>query len=101
MLKRSGCLLLPAVAKFADLLDEKVADLVDENLLILSMKNLLILSMKKLKDPARITKSRRRDPHGRRQLTRVNSTNVLDEGLRIGEIATTRDSGIEIGTRCT
>jgi hypothetical protein len=41
--------------------------------------------MKKLKDPARITKSSHRDPHGRRQLTRVNSTNVLDEGLRSGE----------------
>jgi hypothetical protein len=34
-------------------------------------------------------------------LMRVNSTNVLDEGLRIGGIATTRDSRIEIGTRCT
>jgi hypothetical protein len=34
-------------------------------------------------------------------LTRVNSTNVLDEGLRIRERATTRDSGIEIGTRRT
>jgi hypothetical protein len=56
---------------------------------------------KKLKDPARITKSSRRDPHGRRQLTRVNSTNILDEGLRIRGRATTRDSGIEIGTRCT
>jgi hypothetical protein len=32
---------------------------------------------------------------------RVNSINVLDEGLRIGGRATTRDSGIEIGTRCT
>jgi hypothetical protein len=48
-----------------------------------------------------MTKSSRRDPHGRRQLTRVNSTNVLDEGLRIVGKATTRDSGIEIGTRCT
>jgi hypothetical protein len=34
-------------------------------------------------------------------VTRVNSTNVLDEGLRIGGRATTRDSGIEIGTRRT
>jgi hypothetical protein len=34
-------------------------------------------------------------------LTRVNSTNILDEGLKIGGRATTRDSGIEIGTRCT
>jgi hypothetical protein len=34
-------------------------------------------------------------------VTRVNSTNVLDEGLRIREKATTRDSGIEFGTRCT
>jgi hypothetical protein len=57
--------------------------------------------MEKLKDLAQITKSSRRDPHGRRQLTRVNSANVLDEGLRIGGRATTRDSGIEIGTRCT
>jgi hypothetical protein len=56
---------------------------------------------KKLKDPARMTKSSRRDLHGRRQLTRVNSTNVLDEGLWIGGRATTRDSGIEIGIRCT
>jgi hypothetical protein len=57
--------------------------------------------MEKLKDPAQITKSSRRDPHGQRQLTRVNSTNVLDEGLRIEGKASTRDSGIEIGTRCT
>jgi hypothetical protein len=57
--------------------------------------------MKKLKDPARMTKSSHRDSHGWRQLRRVNSTNVLDEGLRIGGKATTRDSGIEIGTRCT
>jgi hypothetical protein len=64
-------------------------------------QNLLILSMKELKDPARITKSSRRDPHGRRQLARVKSTNILDEGLRIGGKATTRDSGIEIGTRRT
>jgi hypothetical protein len=48
-----------------------------------------------------MTKSSRRDPHGRRQLMRVNSTNILDEGLRIGGRATTRDSGIEIGTRRT
>jgi hypothetical protein len=34
-------------------------------------------------------------------LTRVNSTNVLDEGFRIRGRATTRESGIEIGTRCT
>jgi hypothetical protein len=48
-----------------------------------------------------MTKSSRRDPYGRRKLTRVNSTNVLDEGLRIGEKAMTRDFGIEIGTRRT
>jgi hypothetical protein len=46
-------------------------------------------------------KSSRRDPHSRRQLTRVSSTNVLDEGLWIGGKATTRDFRIEIGTRCT
>jgi hypothetical protein len=32
---------------------------------------------------------------------RVNSINILDEGLRIGGKATTRDSRIEIGTRRT
>jgi hypothetical protein len=32
----------------------------------------------------RIHYSNTHDPHGRRQLTRVNSANVLDEGLRIG-----------------
>jgi hypothetical protein len=69
--------LLLAAAKFADLVDEN------------------------LKDPARMTKSSRRDPHGRRQLTRVNSTNVPDEVLWIGGKAMTRDSGIEIGTRRT
>jgi hypothetical protein len=69
-------LLLSAAAKFADLLE-------------------------KLKDPAWMIKSSRRDLHGRRQLTRVNSANVLDEGLRIGGRAMTRDSGIEIGTRRT
>jgi hypothetical protein len=31
-------------------------------------------------------------------LLRVNSANILDEGLRIGGKATTRDSGSEIGT---
>jgi hypothetical protein len=34
--------------KFVDLVDEKFVDLVDENFLILSMKNLLILSTKNL-----------------------------------------------------
>jgi hypothetical protein len=57
--------------------------------------------MEKLKDPARMTKFSCRDPHGRRQLTKVNSTNVLDEELWIGGRATTRDSEIEIGIRCT
>jgi hypothetical protein len=32
----------------------------------------------------RIHDSNTQGPHGRHQLTRVNSTNVLDEGLRIG-----------------
>jgi hypothetical protein len=69
-------LLLSTAAKFADFLE-------------------------KLKDPARMIKSSRRNPHGRRQLTRVNSANVLDEGFRIGGRAMTRDSGIEIDTRRT
>jgi hypothetical protein len=34
-------------------------------------------------------------------LTRVNSANILDEGLMIGGRATTRDFRIEIGTRRT
>jgi hypothetical protein len=44
-------------------------------------KNLLIFSTEKLKDLIRMTKSSRRDPHGRCQLTKVNSANILDEGL--------------------
>jgi hypothetical protein len=46
-------------------------------------------------------KSSRRDPHAQRQLTRVNSANVVDEGLWIGGKATTRDSESEIGTQRT
>jgi hypothetical protein len=48
-----------------------------------------------------MTKFSRRDPHGWRRLTRVNSINVLDEGLRIGGRPMTKDFGIEIGTQCT
>jgi hypothetical protein len=48
-----------------------------------------------------MTKSSRRDPHGRRQLMRVNSAIVVDEGLWIGGKVTTRDSRSEIGTRRT
>jgi hypothetical protein len=32
----------------------------------------------------RIHDSNAQAPHGRRQLTRINSANLLDEGLRIG-----------------
>jgi hypothetical protein len=71
------CLLLSAAAKFADLVDEKFPDLVNEKFADLVDES--------LKDPARITKSSHRDPHRRRQVTRVNSTNILDEGLRSGE----------------
>jgi hypothetical protein len=35
-------------------------------------------------------------PHGRRQLTRVNSTNVLDEGLRIGGRGRQMNSKVKI-----
>jgi hypothetical protein len=45
-----------------------------------------------------MTKSSRDDTHGRRQLTRINLANVLDEGLWIGGKATTRDFGSEICT---
>jgi hypothetical protein len=63
MIRRDAVsLLLSAVAKFADLVDEKFPDLVDEKFADLVDES--------LKDPARITKSSRRDPHGRRQLTR-------------------------------
>jgi hypothetical protein len=63
--------MLPPVAeKFADLVDEKFADLVDENFADLVDENFADLVDENLKDPAQITKSSRRDPHGRRQLTR-------------------------------
>jgi hypothetical protein len=51
--------------------------------------------------PARIIKSNRCDPHGRRQLTRINSVNVLNEGLWIGGKTITRDFRNEIDTRRT
>jgi hypothetical protein len=38
----------------------------------------------------------RPDPHGRRQLTRVNSTNVLDEGLRIGGSGRRMNSKVKV-----
>jgi hypothetical protein len=41
------------------------------------------------------------DPHGRRQLTRVNSINVLDEWLRIGGRGRRINSNVKISqTRC-
>jgi hypothetical protein len=41
------------------------------------------------------------DPHGRRQLTRVNSTNVQDEGLRIEGIGRRMNSKVKVSqTRC-
>jgi hypothetical protein len=71
-------LLLSAATKFADLVDEKFPDLVDEKFTDLVDEKFTDLVDEKfadlvdesLKDPARITKSSRRDPHGRRQLTR-------------------------------
>jgi hypothetical protein len=48
-----------------------------------------------------MTKSSHRDPHGRHQLTRVNLTNVLDEGLMIGGRGRQMNSKIKISqTRC-
>jgi hypothetical protein len=44
----------------------------------------------------RIHDSNAQGPHGRRQLTRVNSTNVLDEGLRIGGIGRRMNSKVKI-----
>jgi hypothetical protein len=71
MIRRDAVsLLLSAVAKFADLVDEKFPDLVDEKFADLVDEKFADLVDESLKDPARITKSSRRDPHGRRQLTR-------------------------------
>jgi hypothetical protein len=54
-----------------------------------SWKNWWSRRWKKLKDPAWMTKSSHCDPHGRCQLTRVSSANVLDEGIWIGGKVTT------------
>jgi hypothetical protein len=49
----------------------------------------------------RIHDSNAQSPHGRRQLMRVNSTNVLDEGLRIGGRGCRMNSKVKISqTRC-
>jgi hypothetical protein len=42
------------------------------------------------------TDSNAQTPHGRRQLTRVNSINVLDEGLRIEEIGRRMNSKVKL-----
>jgi hypothetical protein len=63
-------MLLLGAAKLADLVDEKFPDLVDEIFSDLVDKKFPDLVDESLKDPARITKSSHRDPHGRRQLTR-------------------------------
>jgi hypothetical protein len=44
----------------------------------------------------RIHDSNAQGPHGRRQLTRVNSANVLDEGLRIGGRGRRMNSKVKI-----
>jgi hypothetical protein len=44
----------------------------------------------------RIHDSNVQSPHGRRQLMRVNSTNVLDEGPRIGAIGHQMNSKVKI-----
>jgi hypothetical protein len=44
----------------------------------------------------RIHDSNAQSPHSRRQLTRVNSTNVLDEGLRIGGRGRQMNSKVKI-----
>jgi hypothetical protein len=43
-----------------------------------------------------ILDSNAQGPHGRRQLTRVNSANVLDEGLRIGGRGRQMNSKVKI-----
>jgi hypothetical protein len=52
------------------------------------------LLLAKNKKSHRIHDSNTPHPHGRRQLTRVNSTNVLDEGLRIGGIGRRMNSKV-------
>jgi hypothetical protein len=42
----------------------------------------------------RIHDSNAQSPHGRRQLTRVSSANVLDEGLRIGRTGRRMNSNV-------
>jgi hypothetical protein len=44
----------------------------------------------------RIHDSNAQTPHGRLQLTRVNSTNVLDEGIRIGGIGHRMNSKVKV-----
>jgi hypothetical protein len=54
------------------------------------------LLLAKSKKSHQIHDSNAQAPHGRRQLTRVNSRNVLDEGHRIGEIGRRINSRIKL-----
>jgi hypothetical protein len=59
------------------------------------------LLLAKSKKSQRIHDSNTPSPHGRRQLTRVNSTDVLDEGLRIRGKGCRMHSKVKISqTRC-
>jgi hypothetical protein len=56
------------------------------------------LLLAKSKKSHRIHDSNAQGPHGRRQLTRVISANVLDKGLRIGGRGRQMNSKVRIQT---
>jgi hypothetical protein len=55
-----------------------------------------VLLLARSEKSCRIHDSNAPSPHGWRQLTRVNSTNVQDEGLRIGGIGHQMNSKIKV-----
>jgi hypothetical protein len=55
-----------------------------------------VLLLAKSEKSRRIHDSNAQSPHGRRQLMRVNSTNVLGEGLRIGGKGCRMNSKVKI-----
>jgi hypothetical protein len=67
--------------------------MVPKDIWFLSNSELLLAKSKKSRQ---IHDSNAQSPHGRCQLTRVNSTNVLDEGLRIRGIGRRMNSKVKI-----
>jgi hypothetical protein len=66
--------------------------MVPKGIWISSTSGLMLATSEKSR---RIDDSNAQSPHGRRQLTRVNSTNILDEGLSIGEIGRRMNSKVK------